>query len=31
MLAIAATPGADLGVVEAEVASWVTERLHQRK
>jgi hypothetical protein len=31
MLAIAAAPGADLKVVEAEVAAWNAERLHQRK
>ena len=30
MLAIAAAPGADLEAVEAEVAAWITERLHQR-
>jgi hypothetical protein len=26
-----AAPGADLEAVEAEVAAWITERLHQRK
>jgi death on curing protein len=31
MLAIAAAPGADLEAVEAEVAAWIGERLHQRK
>ena len=31
MLAIAAAPGADLEAVGAEVAAWITERLHQRK
>jgi hypothetical protein len=30
-LAIAAAPGADLEAVEAEVAAWTAERLHQRK
>lgn len=31
MLAIAAAPGADLETVEAEVAAWISERLHQRQ
>jgi hypothetical protein len=31
MLAIAAAPGADLEAVEAEVAAWIAERLHQRR
>jgi death on curing protein len=31
MLAIAAAPGTDLEAVEAEVAAWIAERLHQRK
>jgi hypothetical protein len=31
MLAIAAAPGADLEAVEAEVAAWIGERLHQCK
>ena len=31
MLAIAAAPGADLETVEAEVAAWIADRLHQRK
>jgi prophage maintenance system killer protein len=31
MLAIATAPGADLEAVEAEVAAWIGERLHQRR
>jgi len=31
MLAIAAALGADLETVEAEVAAWIGERLHQRR
>ena len=31
MLAIAAAPGEDLEAVEAEVAAWIGERLHQRR
>jgi hypothetical protein len=31
MLAIAATPPAELEDVEAEVAAWIADRLHQRK
>jgi hypothetical protein len=30
MLASAAAPGSDLEAVEAEVAAWIAERLHQR-
>jgi hypothetical protein len=30
MLAIAAAPGVDLEAVEADVAAWIGERLHQR-
>jgi death on curing protein len=31
VLATAAAPGADLEAVDAEVAAWIAERLHQRK
>jgi hypothetical protein len=31
MLAIAGALSADLEAVEAEVAAWIAERLHQRK